>query len=374
MPPLVSRFSSACFSLRPSGRSILRFTITAISIGLAVPIMEWCFNPQTVPHFVLQWALSVVYAGTIGLLLWTCMPYIWVLTLPWSPVLRWALRSALIAFACAVGCLTGGYVAQLVVPGLVGSYWVEFVASFRLSVLISVVATVVTGLYETLQAKLHRSEVELKTKELDRERALKLATEAQLASLESRIHPHFLFNTINSVSSLIHEDPERAEKLLTQMAALLRFSLDSTQNRLVPLDQELRIVRDYLDIESARFGLRLRHEIEITAEFLSVLVPPLALQTLVENSVKYAVNSSRHGAALRISALRDGSLLRLEVADDGPGFSSMELPAGHGLSNLQERLYALFADQASVDVSSVPGRTVVRLSLPLSGIGQKAAS
>jgi sensor histidine kinase YesM len=347
--------------------------LTVIGIGLSVPIMEWCFNSQTVPHFLLQWALSVVYAAAIGGLLWAFMPAVWVLTSPRSPVLRWGIRSALIVFACALGCLAAGYVAQLAVPALIGSYWDEFLGSFRLSLLISVATTTFTGLYETLQHKLQRSEVALKAEELDRERALKLATEAQLASLESRIHPHFLFNTINSVSSLIHEDPERAEKLLMQMAALLRFSLDSGQNRLVPLELELRIVRDYLDIESARFGLRLRHEIAVPAEFLAALVPPLALQTLVENSLKYAVNARRHGATVRIGAQRDERLLRLVVSDDGPGFSSMELPAGHGLSNLQERLYALFGDQANLDVSSEPGNTSVRLSLPFSTAGQKAA-
>ncbi len=83
----------------------------------------------------------------------------------------------------------------------------------------------------------------------------------RLASLQSRVHPHFLFNTINSISSLVHEDPERAEDMLTRMAALLRFSLDSAQPGLVPVERELNIVRDYLEIERARFGERLRYEI-----------------------------------------------------------------------------------------------------------------
>src|SRR5205823_3935058 len=124
----------------------------------------------------------------------------------------------------------------------------------------------------------------------ERERALKLATEARLSSLESRIHPHFLFNTLNSISSLIQEDPVRAERLIERMAALLRFSLDSTNAGLVPLYQEMKIVRDYLEIERARFGDRLGFEVNIPAEFDRFEVPPLAIQTLVENSVKYAVS------------------------------------------------------------------------------------
>ena len=372
MPPLVSKLSPGCFSWKKTWGEVARFALVAIAIGLSVPILEWCFNSQTVPHFLLQWFLSVVYATAIGFILWSTMPYVWVRSLSWSPIPRWGARSALITVACAIGCLIGGYASQLVFPEIRNSYWPEFLASFRLSLLISIVTTVFTGLYETLQEKLQRTEVQLKTKELERERALKLATEAQLASLESRIHPHFLFNTINSVSSLIHEDPERAEKLLTQMAALLRFSLDTSQNRLVPLELELRIVRDYLDIESARFGLRLRHEIEVPAELLGLSVPPLALQTLVENSVKYAVNARRHGADIRISGLKDGQIARLEVCDDGPGFGSLELPAGHGLANLQERLQVLFGDRAHLDVLSEQGHTAVRLSIPFASSEQKA--
>ena len=124
------------------------------------------------------------------------------------------------------------------------------------------------------------------------------------------------------------------------MAALLRFSLDSSQNRLVPLELEMRILRDYLDIESARFGLRLRPEVAIPDEMLGVMVPPLALQTLVENSVKYAVNASRHGAAVQVSGRVEGTVALLQVRDDGPGFASMELPSGHGLSNLEGRATA----------------------------------
>lgn len=373
MPSSIDQCSAASSGEKRATHTVLRFAAVIISIGLSVPILEWCFATQTLPHFLLQWALSIVYAAAIGLVLWACMPYVWVRSLVWAVVPRWAARGALIVAACAFGCLIGGYATQLIMPSLKCQFWPEFVSSFRLSLLISIVTTVFTGLYETLQEKLQRSEVELKTKELDRERALKLATEAQLASLESRIHPHFLFNTINSVSSLIHEDPERAEKLLTQMAALLRFSLDSSQNRLVPLELELRIVRDYLDIETARFGLRLRHEIDVPVPLLGLAVPPLALQTLVENSVKYAVNSRRHGAMIRVSAAEDGLLARLEVSDDGPGFSSMTLPAGHGLSNLQERLHALFADAAGLDVISSPGRTAVRLSIPLACLKYKVA-
>ena len=117
--------------------------------------------------------------------------------------------------------------------------------------------------FDRLKGQLEDTKSKLHKEELERERARKLATEAQLSSLESRLHPHFLFNTLNSISSLIHSDPVRAERMVERMAALLRFTLDSHSGGLVGFDQEMKIVRDYLEIEQARLGGRLRWGIEL---------------------------------------------------------------------------------------------------------------
>ena len=143
-----------------------------------------------------------------------------------------------------------------------------------------------------------------------------------LASLESRIHPHFLFNTLNSISSLIPEDPARAERLVEQMAALLRFSLDANQSGLVPLASELKIVGDYLEIERARFGDRLRYQIDVPADLNESQIPPLSLQTLVENSVKYAIAPDRAGGEIRITGARSEWRFPCRGFGSGPGVSA----------------------------------------------------
>jgi LytS/YehU family sensor histidine kinase len=148
------------------------------------------------------------------------------------------------------------------------------------------------------------------------------------------------------------------------LAALLRFSLDSNQLRISPLGTEMKIVTHYLEIETARFGDRLRYEIEISSEMQSVEVPAFSLQTLVENSVKYAVANRLAGGEIRIAARAENGAICLEVCDDGPGFTVDAIRPGHGLDNLQGRLAALFGSEAKLEIASDSGHTAVRLRFP----------
>jgi LytS/YehU family sensor histidine kinase len=163
---------------------------------------------------------------------------------------------------------------------------------------------------------------------------------------------------------LIQEDPKLAERLVERLAALLRFSLDSNQNRTVPLSLELKIVTDYLEIEKARFGDKLRYSIEVPPEILAVEVPPLSVQTLVENSLKHVVAARREGGEVRITGRVSGDRVNIEVVDDGAGFTTGSIKPGHGLDNLQSRLTALFDERAALELSTRGGRTAVTISLP----------
>jgi LytS/YehU family sensor histidine kinase len=266
----------------------------------------------------------------------------------------WGVRIGSIAFAVSFGTL----VAELALwnLGLIRSrsFWTAYLVHLEFAVFISFSFGLTLMIYEYWRAKYEHSE-------LERERALKLASEARLASLESRIHPHFLFNTLNSISSLIHSDPVKADEQLQRLCALLRFSLDSSETPLVPLGQELKIVRDYLDIEKTRFGDRLRFTIDVADGLLDFAVPPLAVQTLVENSVKYVIAPSRSGGEVIVrAALRDGRLV-VTVADGGPGVAEGLVVPGHGLDNLRARLQVLFGDRAVLAFDP----EAVRLEVPV---------
>ena len=243
-------------------------------------------------------------------------------------------------------------------------FWQEYLFSLRISISITLAMGAMITAFETLSHRLHATTLELRSRQLEEERARKLATEAKLSSLESRIHPHFLFNTLNSISALVREDPSRAERTVERLAALLRYSLDSSGRRLVPLRQELRVVQDYLEIEKTRFGDRLRYSVDVPDGIGELEVPPLTLQTLVENSIKHAVSSSRFGGEIRVTAQLRAELLLLEVSDDGPGFDQDALKPGHGLDTLQDRLAVLFDGAGRLELSQRDGRMTVLVAVP----------
>ncbi len=271
--------------------------------------------------------------------------------------------AVLIAIATC-GSLLGAFVLQ--VTGIIPPHF--YLREVQSSLPICLVINLVVGLsvtsYETLRHRLQDATLELRTRQVEQERANKLLLEARLSSLESRIHPHFLFNTLNSIASLIPSDPKRAEDTVGKLASLLRFSISANQSSLVPLSQELKIVRDYLEIEATRFGQRLRYEISVPYGLGDFKIPPLALQTLVENSVKHVAAQRNQPSSIRIAGAQRDGRLELSVTDDGPGFSLADISPDHGLGNLVARLELLFGDAAHLNVKRVDDKTVVSIALP----------
>lgn len=340
--------------------------ILAIDAGIAVAVplfQSFFFAHATLPLLFRQYLYAVIYSNLIGLPLCLVLPPVWLRTARLGLLYKMAARGGVVLFGNLFGCSLAGLILRASI-GARYEYWEDLRRSYGLSLVLSAIAVAFVSMYESQQSRLRTTAMQLKTKEVERERALKLATEARLSSLEARIHPHFLFNTLNSVSSLIHEDPLQAERIVTRLAALLRFSLDAAPGGLVPLERELQIIEDYLEIEKARFGVRLQFQIDVPLELREALVPPLSVQTLVENSVKHAVGPRGRGASVTVRATHPSDCLRIEVLDDGPGFSSLELPAGHGLNNLGERLLALFGERAKLDIESDDLRTLVAIEVP----------
>lgn len=194
----------------------------------------------------------------------------------------------------------------------------------------------------------------------------KAALEAQLQALQARTNPHFLFNSLNTVASLIQEDPVLAERTLERLADLFRYALESSRLRTVPLERELAIVSDYLAVQSARFGERLRTQLAVEGGLGAIEIPPLLLQPLVENAILHGT-AQRRGGCIEVAVRQQDGQLVLEVRDDGPGpGASRHTGAGTGIAGVVERLRLHYGERGSLVMSSEPpGGCLARLSLPL---------
>jgi len=177
--------------------------------------------------------------------------------------------------------------------------------------------------------------------------------DARLAALQAQLHPHFLFNTLHAVSSLIHEDPDAAEDMLTALSDLLRTTLGRGNQREVPLRDEIDFLERYLEIQKVRLGDRLHVTLDIPAGAADVLVPSFAIQPLVENSIRHAIAPRRAGGHLEVRAELTDGRLRLTVADDGPGFPA-ETGGGVGLENTRARLAQLYGDDCRFAIAERP--------------------
>jgi hypothetical protein len=198
--------------------------------------------------------------------------------------------------------------------------------------------------------------------------------DARLQALRSQLNPHFLFNTLHSIAELVHEDPGLAEQLILRLGELLRKVLSSTGQQEVSLAEEIEFIKAYLDIEQMRLGSRLTIQWEVAPDVLSVKVPSLLLQPLVENAVQHGVAFSNQPGTVQIRAQRDNGFLQLQVRDTGPGLDRVgQAPdVGIGLANTEARLQTIFGDRHSFELINDNG-LLVNMRLPMSMLNSSAA-
>jgi sensor histidine kinase YesM len=262
-----------------------------------------------------------------------------------------------------MGCLLAQTLLMVIGFVVPRQFWLEYLHTLRVATPLGIVFGTGAMVHASLRGQVQKMEEKVREKEVAEERAHKLAAEARLRSLEAQIRPHFLFNTLNSISALIAVNPSRAEQIVERLAALLRASLDTSGQPLIPLQEELAMVESYLDIERARFGDKLRSSIAVPSDLENAKVPPMSVQSLVENAVKYGI-TPQSGGEVEVSVTAENGNLRIEIRDTGTGFNLSSVPARHGLDNLVSRLHALFGVKARLNVSRRDGHCVVEMVLP----------
>jgi len=201
--------------------------------------------------------------------------------------------------------------------------------------------------------------------EIEAGRLARQLSDARLALLQRQLHPHFLFNALQAISTLLHRDPGTADKLLVRLSSLLRAMLDEASSQTLSLRTELDLTRKYVEIEQVRFGDRLRVEWSVDDSLLDIQVPSLIVLPLVDNAIRHGLSAKVGPGRLKIGATSDGSSLLLTVEDDGLGAA---VPLGHGLGigNTRERLTTIYGEQATLNTETSPhGGFCAKIQIPL---------
>jgi sensor histidine kinase YesM len=221
---------------------------------------------------------------------------------------------------------------------------------------------VVGSLMFLLAEQVHTQEGELRQRRLEAAEQARRETEAHLKLLQAQIEPHFLFNTLANLGSLIDTDPPRARVLLDRLNDWLRAALARSRGDHTTLGDELALLENWLAILALRFGPRLRWRVEADAAARGQALPPMLLQPLVENAVKHGIEPKLGGGQVLIQASLEAGRLRIQVLDDGVGLDQAKAHAGgSGLANLRARLAALYGDAARLSLSEAPGGGVLAL-------------
>ena len=207
-----------------------------------------------------------------------------------------------------------------------------------------------------------------KTSEIERlvwEAAVK---DFELKTLKSQLNPHFMFNALNSIRALIEENPERAKTTITQLSNIFRYSLRIERTETVPLEDEMKTVRDYLALEKVRYEERLNYSIDVDDWAGRIEIPPMMVQTLVENAIKHGIGKLPEGGTVSIKASVDNNLLSIFIQNSGT-FSEEALhnSGGFGISNTKQRLHLLYGNKADFKIYEENRKVIVSISIPVGG-------
>ncbi len=276
-----------------------------------------------------------------------------------SQLEKWYLGPILItAIGLSIGLIIGGTLLRQ-------DPWFFFSSNYS-----SLVAGIFFGVFgflmfntreELLQTRMEL--MESRAASMQQERRM---FETELRLLQAQIEPHFLFNTLGNIASLIHSNPDGAEAMLQNLARLLRASLRRTRDQRTTLGEELEIISAYLDIQKVRMGDRLRTTLDVADTLLGMPLPPLLLQPLVENAVLHGLDPKLAPGSVSITAVLVNQELLLRVTDDGVGFEQNTRGTGIGLRNIRERLQALYGNRAALNLIERPeGGIIAELRLPL---------
>jgi LytS/YehU family sensor histidine kinase len=272
-------------------------------------------------------------------------------------------QTFLLLLALAVGGILGGLVSWGINDLLFAIHMSHPHIYLMMVAALSIIFGLAFTAYENISLRLEETASRLADQEVQAQKLLRLKTEAELEALRARVNPHFLFNTLNSIASLIPVDPVKAEEVVQRMSNLFRYILSAGDRGLVPLREELDVVGEYLEIEKVRLQGRLDYVVRVDDSLDGAMIPGMLLQPLVENSVKYGVAPKKDGGRIEVRCRRNGDRCSITISDTGEGFNMESTQEGFGISGVRQRLELNYPDDHEFDITAHDGVTI-RITIP----------
>lgn len=345
-------------------RNLIYTLILSAMFALFFTALAYVFSSRAkLADFPAIFGNNMVISTVIGFAFWIVLHFL-------GPVLRIISRQHFVVITLSYAVLGTGIVtaslwAYAYVTGKAGMLTAigareQLFTSFVISLVISIVISL---LWKRRSEEL-TAQIALAEQQERAEAAQRAATEANLRALQAQIEPHFLFNTLANVTSLIHAQPDDAKQMLEDFIAYLRATLATTREQRTTLGSEFAMMQKFLSILQIRMGNRLHVNVELPADLSGVTIPPMLLQPLIENAIKHGLEPKMEGGSLELKAEHVGESLRIAITDTGLGFSGQP-SNGIGLKNVRERIAKLYDGHGSVSIEeNLPSGTRVVVTIP----------
>jgi len=335
----------------------IRYGLIGVLVGLIIVAFKSAASGELME--VDSMLINIMFAAVITLSIANSL-FLFEYLLIRDSIKIWQL--VLVYYTCnALGALIGIEISYGLISLIFNTkfHFLQHYADYRFSGVIVLVVGTIIYFYH---AQKGRMESRFKEKELEMAKLVQLKTQAELQTLQSKINPHFLYNSLNSIASLIHEDADKAEDMTLKLSKLFRYSINSQQENMAVVKEEMEIVNTYLDIEKVRFGERINFTSQIAADVLSMPIPRFLIQPLVENALKHGLNNKASDGQLHIMADTDGANIFITIADNGQPFPD-DINMGYGLQSTYDKLSLLYGDDYRVQISNHPQKHI-KITIP----------
>ncbi|MEJ5993820.1 histidine kinase [Pedobacter sp. Du54] len=339
-------------------RTNIKYAIIGIIVGLIISSMIALFSPNGIGlqsvllNILFSFFITLSIANIIGLV--QCY---------FTPKGHNFWKFVLVYYACNLAGMFIGMELSYLIVSLI--FHVEYnlmshIGDYKFNIFITLVIGTLILLYHFQRVN---AEAVLRSKEMDLVKLNQSKTQTELQALQSKINPHFLYNSLNSIVSLIHEDPDKAEEMTLKLSKLFRYSINAQNENFCAIKEEIEILNTYLDIEKVRFGNRIQFMIEVPKELEHEKVPRFLLQPMVENALKHGLKDVRDHGEIQVVVTKNEDQLDLFIYDNGIPFPN-ELEAGYGMQSTFDKLQLLYKDNYDLQINNSPKKHI-KISIPL---------